>query len=390
MGWGWRRALVALVICGGCSKLIGIEGLGSTDAGAADAAAVDASGDANGDAASLIDGAGTLDARPDAAPDAATCAVGAYQCNGDERQQCMSGAWTAVEQCVNYCSAGSCVAPPSCNGGVNTCGPTATTTCCAASPVPTGTFARSYDGVNAAYSDNRFQATLSGFELDDYEVSVARFQAFVAAYPGSQPSMGDGKNPHDATDPGWKSSWTALLPPSKQALSDGLLCGGLTAQGPSDPVRCVTWYTAQAFCIWDGGRLPTEAEWNFAASGGDQQRVYPWSQPASSTTVSATNAVYSTTAPARPGAHSPAGDGRWGHADLAGNVWEWTFDNFADPYPTQSCADCANHAAAATRSTRGGSFAVNSVTLFAALRGDLDPAIPDKTVGFRCAHDPTP
>jgi formylglycine-generating enzyme required for sulfatase activity len=42
------------------------------------------------------------------------------------------------------------------------------------------------------------------------------------------------------------------------------------------PINCVNWYQAYAFCIWDGGFLPSRAEWEYAASGGMQQLAYPW------------------------------------------------------------------------------------------------------------------
>ena len=107
------------------------------------------------------------------------------------------------------------------------------------------------------------------------------------------------------------------------------------ATGEHQPINCITWYEAYAFCIWDGGFLPSEAEWNYAASGGSEQRVYPWSSPSMPTTIDCAHANYSpmgmspcsTTGPEDVGSDSPTGDGKWGQADLSGNVWEWTLDS---------------------------------------------------------------
>ena len=63
---------------------------------------------------------------------------------------------------------------------------------------------------------------------------------------------------------------------------------------PNAAINCVNWFEAYAFCIWDGGFLPTEAEWNYAASGGSEQRYYPWSAsfPPGATTIDETYASY--------------------------------------------------------------------------------------------------
>jgi formylglycine-generating enzyme len=325
----------------------------------------------------------------DAGSDAAACAAGERRCDGAMVSECRDGAWQSVAACANLCTRGGCVAPASCCAGLALCGPSGSDSCCRSLAVPGGAFIRSYDGVTPDGLDRRFAATVTGFHLDQYEVTAARFQAFVAAYPASRPVDGAGKNPRDAEDRGWLSAWTALLPATASALASSVLCGGLTSQAATQPVRCVSWYLAQAFCIWDGGRLPTEAEWNFAAAGGGEQRVYPWSVPASSAAITPSQAVYATDAPSVPGAQ-PAGDGRWGHADLAGNVSEWVFDNYTTPYPTETCRDCANHTAAAFRGVRGGSFLNARDLLFTSYRSALDPAATRAVIGFRCARDPAP
>jgi formylglycine-generating enzyme required for sulfatase activity len=157
-------------------------------------------------------------------------------------------------------------------------------------------------------------------------------------------------------------------------------------------VNCVTWYEAYAFCIWDGGYLPSEAEWNYAASGGGDQRVYPWSSPAMSTTIDCSYANYTPSAGCvagganNVGSESPKGDGKWGQSDLAGNVWEWTLDAYASVY-TNPCDDCANLPASPSLSvTRGGSFQTVGGAVIASYRGNSDPGARDPSVGARCAR----
>lgn len=349
------------------------------DAGVSDAVPVDA------DDALDLDGG---DAR-DATIDAPLCRAGGTRCAGNDVETCEGGAWSMTSSCPNLCERGACVIPPSCSGGVATCGPGGNETCCAALPLPSGTYARSYDGVSPGFTNPSFVASVSGFHLDAFEVSRGRFQKFIDAYAMARPAEGSGRNPSNPSDLGWAAAWTASLPVTQADLVAALTCDGLPTQGVTDPVRCVSWYVAQAFCIWDGGRLPSEAEWNYAAAGGDRQRVYPWSVPASSTTISSSHATYQVAAPTRPGLHT-LDLARWGQRDLAGNVWEWVIDFHASPYPSTQCTDCANQTAAASRVIRGGSYSSNTAQVIAGYRSSAVPATPRAVVGFRCARNPQP
>jgi formylglycine-generating enzyme len=290
------------------------------------------------------------------------------------------------------------LAPPSCQGLPKTCGPTKNEDCCLAPAVPGGTFFRSFD--NVTFTDKSNPATVSAFRLDRFEATWGRFEKFLAAYPNNVPNVGAGKNPNNADDQGWQQRFTDTLlgiAPTASALRERMLMKRASYKLPvpapaTEPATGSSWTAALAFCIWDGGRLPTGAEWNYAASGGDEQRVYPWSAPATDSTIAATQANISLSggALAGVGSRSPAGDGRWGHADLAGNAWEWVVSPGGTTL-VNPCKDCTVYPAPASIAAglRGGSALSPVAGNQDAIVSRLEESAwteSDPTFGFRCAR----
>ncbi len=301
--------------------------------------------------------------------------------------------------------------PPSCGGdaggpGLSNCGPVRNESCCASPLVPGGTYYRSYDGVSD--KDTSAPATVSSFRLDLFETTVGRFRKFVAASSaGWVPADGSGKHSHlnggkglsqgssNVEEPGWESTWNSNLAKSQAVWTEKLSCestyqtwSGTPGVNEERPIVCETWFEAAAFCIWDGGFLPSEAEWNYAASGGDEQRVYPWSKdPPTSTTVDCGHANYAGCAGTviKVGS-APQGDGRWSHADLSGNAWEWNADWY-QVYPTP-CVDCGSFTQTSSRAIRGGSYGSAMSNVVASMRNYAAPVYHQHSVGFRCARIP--
>jgi len=307
-------------------------------------------------------------------------------------------------------SGGSCVDPPSCQGLAANCGPTGNESCCTSPVVCGGTFNRtSGDGT---HNDATHKATVSNFRLDKYEITVGRFKKFVASYTQNMISAGAGKNPNNTNGPsdpggadtGWDTAWNTKLPADKVALAtkpqslDGR-CNNWTYAGAEDrlPMNCLSWYEAQAFCIWDGGRLPTDAEWGYAAAGGSEQRLpLPWSGGAPAGTDSK-RAIYGCYYPDKSGTCDKGlgniapvgstvnGNARWGQADMAGNLWEWVQDYWGGALPAAS-TDWAYLGGGANRLSWGGSYP-NSAT-FLGYRGNGQAENQPDDLGARCARQP--
>lgn len=238
---------------------------------------------------------------------------------------------------------------------------------------------------------------VSDFYLDKYEVTVARFRAFVQS--GSWvPAAGGGAHP-SIPNTGWQSQWDGNLPSQvtgADSWDEALSCGSLgletwSANATGDetqPIGCVTWYQAMAFCVWDGGRLPTEAEWEYAAAGGSDNRLYPWGNAAPDCTLANTLGCAGTIEVG--GGH--VGVARWGHQDLGGNLAEWAFDRFDSRWYAQATAsgsDVANPSDLGNRVIRGGSYYTYGRLLRAASRIGVPPAqAMGDSHGLRCARSP--
>ena len=209
---------------------------------------------------------------------------------------------------------------------------------------------------------------LDGFWIDQTEVTNAQYeQCVVAGACSPRPFSGSGRR---------------VLYYGDSAYDDY-------------PAIYATWYQAQTYCRWAVGRLPTEAEWEYAARG-PEGRVFPWGDEFDGTRLNYCDANcerawadetvddgYAGTAPV---GSFPAGASWCGAQDLAGNVWEWVADSYASDYYDRSPSrNPTGLSSWEYRVLRGGSWGFDAYYVRGANRDCFIPSNTYGHVGLRCA-----
>jgi formylglycine-generating enzyme required for sulfatase activity len=200
---------------------------------------------------------------------------------------------------------------------------------------------------------------LEAFYLSTCPVTNAQYQRFVAETGHRVPYLDDNRMQSDNWD-----REKRMYPPG----------------GAQHPVTLVSWQDAQAYCVWAGGRLPTEAEWEKAARGGLAGKLYPWGDE-----INPGLANYDNRTGTTPVGSYPPND--YGLCDMAGNVWEWVADWYDAKYYTRSPSDnpCGPEKGT-VRVLRGGAWLLFPQFCRVAYRFRNSPEFRFNLIGFRLAR----
>ena len=244
--------------------------------------------------------------------------------------------------------------------------------------IPAGTFQMGSDDANASDDEQPVHPVhLEAFFMDIYPVTNEQYREFLNANPEWRKDGIDSKF----------HAGNYLLP------WDGF---GYPPGKANHPVTYVSWYAALAYAISKGKRLPTEAEWEYAARGGLAGQTYPWGNDISPYRANYEGHLGNTTA---VGQYSANGYGLY---DMAGNVREWCFDLYrasfyagsqdsrnpiCGSHPLQKLADLSSLAFSyGPRVSRGGSWKGSPGNLRVANRYRNKPIYASSHLGFRCVE----
>ncbi len=214
------------------------------------------------------------------------------------------------------------------------------------------------------------------FQIQRSEVTASQYAAFLN-------SRGAGSHVN-----GCEGNPCALTRVEDQNAIIGYDGKVYTDLGGNLPMYKVTWYGAKSFCEASGGRLPTEAEWEYAARGGDG-RIYPWGNdwdPLSArTSIPVTTEVGPLVINSYPSGLSP-----FGLYDMAGNVAEWVNDWYDPAFystPDATIPNPTGPTVGTDKVIRGGSWDAKPFFARSVHRQSLPPVETGSWVGFRCAAD---
>jgi formylglycine-generating enzyme required for sulfatase activity len=209
-----------------------------------------------------------------------------------------------------------------------------------------------------------------GFWIDQYEVSNHDFQEFVEA-GGYQDSQY------------WSTvGWQWLKDSGRKRPTEPTAFGNF---GEANQPRIgITWYEAEAYAAWRGGRLPTEAEWEYAACGSDGRR-YPWGNTLRTGMANVDKARGWIIAPVG----SFESDRSWvGAFDMGGNVREWVQDWYSEKYYLERIInDPLGADSGEAKVRKGGNYAEGSLLARCAFRGNEEPDKVRSNTGFRIVTD---